>query len=243
MEAEFDVDMGPSEFSRILDGFDNTGGSGGDMETETDEDFEDINERVFLEYTGAGPRDLDGGDPPFGGFSPAIPSGEMAGNECKGRKVFNCKHKKLNGKSQVHRKYSFPIRTPSGISSTCKPKSKSHVTGIARKWKQVSRDGYTRKLSESNLFCFPDCSDYFPITSLQWKNNYEYPRKDIEVVLVTQFSSDRLPNLRLQLARWRGKSSVAVYIGSSEILETIVDSTVKRIQEAESLAKEFDQDA
>eukprot|EP00549_Striatella_unipunctata_P011744 CAMPEP_0118694456 /NCGR_PEP_ID=MMETSP0800-20121206/12533_1 /TAXON_ID=210618 ORGANISM="Striatella unipunctata, Strain CCMP2910" /NCGR_SAMPLE_ID=MMETSP0800 /ASSEMBLY_ACC=CAM_ASM_000638 /LENGTH=406 /DNA_ID=CAMNT_0006592923 /DNA_START=141 /DNA_END=1362 /DNA_ORIENTATION=+ len=58
----------------------------------------------------------------------------------------------------------------------------------------------------------------------------------IDVILVTQCSMDRLPNLQEQLANWKGKASVAVYLKENEVYDDCVVAIRSCIEEAEKRA-------
>ena len=72
---------------------------------------------------------------------------------------------------------------------------------------------------------------------ITWTRGGSVDRGSIEVVLVTQCSVDRLPNLQAQLARWTGKASIAVYLKPTDNkLEAYAD-ILSAIKKAKTVAR------
>jgi len=87
------------------------------------------------------------------------------------------------------------------------------------KAKEEFESSLVNVMSESgDLFDLPSASKVLHLLLTGWLLDGTNPRVNsgIDVVLVTQCSLDRLPNLEAQLESWGGKASVAVYLKPSE---------------------------
>jgi len=92
-------------------------------------------------------------------------------------------------------------------------------------------------------FDLPEVSGKSHSQLITWTCGGSVDRDSIEVVLVTQCSVDRLPNLQAQLALWTGKASIAVYLKPTDNkLEAYADilSTIKKAKTVARNNKSFD---
>ena len=85
------------------------------------------------------------------------------------------------------------------------------------------------------IFGLPEVSTKSHSVIVDWKCGFQAAEDNIGVVLVTQCSIDRLPNLQAQLACWKGKASVAIYqkptentlLATNAILSTLEQASTK----------------
>ena len=98
-----------------------------------------------------------------------------------------------------------------------------------------------KAMAEGNFFDLPNVSDESHTLLTEWsfnQNNIPYLSTEIEVVLVTQCSLDRMTNLQAQLACWTGKASVAVYLKPMEGRSDTIQAIMRTINRARKYAKE-----
>jgi len=94
------------------------------------------------------------------------------------------------------------------------------------------------EMSEGD-FPLPDVSIRGKQSTLlcKWNEMSASKKSRIQIVLVTQCSLDRLPNLAKQLIRWGGKSSVALYLKPNECTPDIRDKIINLVTSLRIAAK------
>jgi len=168
-------------------------------------------------YAGAGPRDLDDGGPSFGGFGNAA----LAGARRRARARKYSRLMRCARESAFHRCQAGYMN----LSFEAKPQNVDEHTesiwpsGLEEAWRDETRIQQVNAMAQSDFFALPEASDGKPIVLVEWcqsQQETQPPSSEIEVVLVTQCSLDRLSNLEGQLANWAGRASIAVYLKHGE---------------------------
>jgi hypothetical protein len=104
---------------------------------------------------------------------------------------------------------------------------------IIGQWMEDSRMQQIKAVAESDLFDVSNVSSKSHALLTEWSvANQVQPSANIEVVLVTQCSVDRLPNLQAQFAFWTGKASVAIYLKPTENKTNAIDGILSTIKKA-----------
>ena len=105
-------------------------------------------------------------------------------------------------------------------------------------WKDGVTAAQIEVISQSGvLSLLPEVS--IPKQVLEWSEvNCVSPesQSSIDVALVSQCSVDRLDNLREQLAAWKGKASVVVYVKENELALGIEGNVLSLVEEAKLCA-------
>lgn len=219
----------------------------GEYETETDgndrDDVMDANDAVGM-YAGAGPRDLDDGGPYFGGSSNAALAGARRRARARKKRMSMSRiREKANRRLKAgYRNLSIAETSPS--LEICKKES-VWPDNIVSSWIEEARIQQVKAMAESDLFDVPDVSSKAHSLLAEWSCiscDQQQSLAYIEVVLVTQCSIDRLPNLQAQLASWTGKASIAVYLKPAENKLDAIGDILSTIKEAKTIAgnKNFD---
>eukprot|EP00531_Pseudo-nitzschia_arenysensis_P009088 CAMPEP_0116146926 /NCGR_PEP_ID=MMETSP0329-20121206/17445_1 /TAXON_ID=697910 /ORGANISM="Pseudo-nitzschia arenysensis, Strain B593" /LENGTH=1715 /DNA_ID=CAMNT_0003642747 /DNA_START=204 /DNA_END=5348 /DNA_ORIENTATION=- len=206
-------------------------------------DAMDADEAVGM-YAGAGPRDLDDGGPSFGG------SGHAARSGARRRATARKKRRAMNRiREKANRRLKTGYRNLSIVGTSPKlgtyNEDSEWPDNIVSSWVAEARFEQIKAMAESDLFDLPEVSgkSHSLLTEWSYNSNDQYERHaNIEVVLVTQCSIDRLPNLQAQLASWTGKASVTVYLQLTEDRASAVDAILCAIKKAKasSGSKNFD---
>ncbi len=201
-------------------------------------DAMDADEAVGL-YAGAGPRDLDDGGPSFGGSGNAAQSG--ARRRATARKKIRSMNR-IREKANRRLKAGYRNLSIVGTSPTfgAQNEESEWPDNIASSWVAEAQFEQIKAMAESDLFDLPEVSGKSHSLLTEWTfNSYDnYERHaNIEVVLVTQCSADRLPNLQAQLACWTGKASVTVYLKLTEDKTSAIESILCAIKEAKNVSK------
>ena len=218
-----------------------------EYETGTDgndrDDIMDADDAVGM-YAGAGPRDLDDGGPYFGGSSNAALAGaRRRARTRKNRRSMSRIREKANRRLQAGYQ-NLSIAEASPALEICKKES-VWPDNIVSSWIEEARMQQIKAMAESDLFDIPEVSSKAHSLLVEWAYsscNQQQSIANIEVILVTQCSIDRLPNLQAQLASWTGKASIAVYLKPTENKLDAIDDILSTIKEAKTIAgnKNFD---
>jgi hypothetical protein len=199
--------------------------------TDAMDDVMDADDAVGM-YAGAGPRDLDDGGPSFGGAgNSALAGARRRARARKNRRSMSRVREKINRRL----KYGYENLSISETVPALKICQEESLwpEDIVSSWMEEARMRQIRAVAESDLFDLPNVSSRSSSLLTEWSvlTNKLQPSTNIEVVLVTQCSVDRLANLQAQLARWSGKASIAIYLKSTENKTDAIDrifSTVKK---------------
>jgi len=191
-------------------------------------------------YAGAGPRDLDDGGPSFGGSSHAALAGaQRRARARRNRKLMNRVRRNANRMAQSGYKDLRIINAvPKFEISTME---NSWPNDLVTLWMEEVQMEEVKAMAEGDFFDLPNVSDESHTLLAEWsfsQDNVAYLSTGIEVVLVTQCSLDRIPNLQAQLACWTGKASVAVYLKPMESRSDAIQAIMRTINEARNCAKE-----
>lgn len=212
-------------------------------------DYDDMNDIMEVDdvvgmYAGAGPRDLNDGGPSFGDSKNTARSG------ARRRATARKKRRDMNRmKEKVNRRLKFGYRNLSIVGTSPAFETRSEESdwpdNIVKNWVEEARFEQIKAMAESDLFDLPEVSgkSHSLLTEWSYESNRQQQRyANIEVVLVTQCSVDRLPNLQAQMACWTGKTSVAVYLKLRENKDSAVDDVLCAINEARTASgsKNFD---
>mmetsp|Transcript_33706 Transcript_33706/g.70870 ORF Transcript_33706/g.70870 Transcript_33706/m.70870 type:complete len:1720 (+) Transcript_33706:221-5380(+) len=167
-------------------------------------------------YAGAGPRDLDDGGPSFGSSRHAVLAG--ARRRARARKASRLMRRVRDG---TNRGLQMGYRRVDLITGKLQEDEKPYVN----MWPHDLVESWVEETQAQQIKAIAKCSFDLPAVSSQPihllkqfspDNSYLSSQNEIDVVLVTQCSLDRLPNLRAQLTHWTGKASVAIYLKPSE---------------------------
>lgn len=184
----------------------------GDISGE-DDDVADADDIVDM-YAGAGPQDLPDGGPSFGASRHAVLAG--ARRRARARKASRMMRRvrgDVNGRLRGYQKVDLIRRKPLGA----KLPENAWPTNLVQSWIEETRHQQIKAIAECNLFDLPAASGQPGRLLNQFSPDNTYlSTKEIEVILVTQCSLDRLQNLKAQLVSWTGKASVAIYLKPSE---------------------------
>lgn len=209
----------------------------GDMD-----DIMDADDAVGM-YAGAGPRDLDDGGPSFGGSNNAALAG--ARRRARARKK-NRSMNRVREKTNRRLKVGYQNLSITGTSPIEIRREESvWPDNIVSSWAEEAKMQQIKAMAEIDMFDLPDVSSKSNSLLTEWlysSIDKQLSHASIEVVLVTQCSIDRLPNLQAQLARWTGKASIAVYLKPTENKLDSIDAILSTIEEAKAGAgnKNFD---
>jgi len=178
-------------------------------------DSDDAGDVVDM-YAGAGPRDLDDGGPSFGSSRHAVLAG--ARRRARARKSSRLMRRV---REDTNRRLQMGYRRVDLITGKLqedeKPYGNMWPRDLVESWVEETQAQQIKAIAKCN-FDLPAVSTQ-PIYLLKQfspDNSYLSSQNEIDVVLVTQCSLDRLPNLRAQLTHWTGKTSVAIYLKPSE---------------------------
>lgn len=190
-------------------------------------------------YAGAGPRDLDDGGPSFGGSSNAALAG--ARRRVRAQKKERSRSRRVREKANRRLEAGYQNLSIADISptlQTCKEES-VWPDDFVSSWSEEAQMEQVKAMADSDLFDLPEVSSKFHSLLSEWScslSNQQRLLANIEVVLVTQCSLDRLLNLQAQLACWTGKASIAVYLRPTENKSDAVDAILSVIKEARATA-------
>ncbi|KAL7552382.1 hypothetical protein ACHAWF_015624 [Thalassiosira exigua] len=183
------------------------------------DDFNDTSDALGADeavgmYAGAGPRDLDDGGPSFGGSSNAALAGARRRAKARKTNKIMCRergraNKQLRGYKRLDLISPYEQSRIETISDNVWPNN------LVNDWVADVTIRQIEAIAEINSFDLPAASSGPHFLVHQWSADAQV-RDDIEVVLVTQCSLDRLTNLKAQLSCWTGKASVALYLKASE---------------------------
>jgi hypothetical protein len=207
------------------------------------DDIMDADDAVGM-YAGAGPRDLDDGGPYFGGSSNAALAGaRRRARTRKNRRSMSRIREKVNRRLKAGYQ-NLSLAEASPALEICKKES-VWPDDIVSSWVEEARMQQIKAMAESDLFDLPEVSSKEHSLLVEWSYsscNQQQSIANIEVVLVTQCSIDRLPNLQAQLASWTGKASIAVYLKPTENKLDAIDNILSTIKESKNVAgnKNFD---
>lgn len=212
----------------------------GDYSAAGDDDAMEADQAIEM-YAGAGPRDLDDGGPSFDGPGNAALSG--ARRRARMRKSARVMRRvRVNANLRLQKGYrnlriaEIPVRTEDWDA-----KESLWPSNLVDDWTNAVRSELVKAMSESDLFDLPPASAEPHYSLTKWStDNQLYLGTGIEVVLVTQCSMDRLPNLEAQLARWTGKASVAVYVKHTENKTEAMNTILSTIDMVRKRAKKND---
>ncbi len=122
-------------------------------------------------------------------------------------------------------------RSTTTRASTTAPKK---TVGLREVSSDTTRSTTTRASTTApkKIFGLPEVSTKSHSVIVDWKCGFQAAENDIGVVLVTQCSIDRLPNLQAQLACWTGKASVAVYKKTTESTLQATNAILSTLEQA-----------
>jgi Glycosyl-transferase for dystroglycan len=193
-------------------------------------------------YAGAGPRDLDDGGPSYGGCGNAALAG--ARRRARTRKV-NRKLIRAIDKSNRNLSGYRRLTLNRDVDAGGKEVEYPWPRDVKLRWITETREKQIEAMAQSDLLQLPDVVEEIPKLLLEWtdnaEDNFEADLK-IDVVLVTQCSLDRLPNLQAQLARWANKASVAIYLKPDECSVDAEEAITTTIKAARDEAEEAQRD-
>lgn len=213
--------------------------SGGDDVGGTD----DAEDAVAM-YAGAGPRDLDDGGPSFGGAGIAALAGARRRARAK-KQNRKLKRARENASNRLQSGYKSLALYAEGFEDGKRSIVETWPDDPKESWMEDARTEQIEAMSESDLFQLPDTSENeTPSLLVEWDEqvNHEIDaNSEIEVVLVTQCSLDRLSNLEAQLSNWKGKASVAVYVKPAEYhtgSKQVISSCIKNVKDCAEQARD-----
>jgi len=177
-------------------------------------DIIDADDAVGM-YAGAGPRDLDDGGPSSGGSRHAVLAGARRRAKArKARRLMSRVREDTNRRLQTgYRRVDLITGKLQGVQ---KPSGNMWPSDLVKSWVEETQIRQIKAIAKCNLFDLPDVSSQPTFLLKQWSPDSCLSTNDIEVVLVTQCSLDRLQNLKAQLTYWTGKASIAIYLKPSE---------------------------
>jgi len=241
LDEDFDVGAIESElgeipaYEAVTDDFD---------EAETDDLQTDDVDDVVEMYAGAGPRDLDDGGPAFGSAGNAALAGarRRARTRKSNRMQQRVRSSVASRCSVGYKSLSFPKVAPRREDRTGSLSASWHGN-LAGTLMQDVTAAQIDTISKSDFFTLPDVANSQVERILEWtKSSYSdlVSQVPIEVILVTQCSLDRLPNLQEQLVAWKGKASIAVYARHDASMVDAKRDIASHISEAKRRALESD---
>jgi len=201
------------------------------------DDIMDADDAVAM-YAGAGLRDLDDGGLTFDGSSNAALSGARHRAKAqKKRRSMSRVREKANCRSKAgYQKLSIAGESPP---SEIQNRERVWPDNIRSSWIEEARMQQIKAIAESDIFELPEVSRKLPFLLAEWSfslSDQQQSSVGIDVVLVTQCSLDRLPNLQAQLACWTGKASIAIYLKPTENKHDAIDDIMSTIREAKKIA-------
>lgn len=193
-----------------------------DYEGVPDSDYdgvEDADNAVDL-YAAAGPRDLDDGGPSSGGST----QGALAGARRRAitrkvdRRLIRAREKARGGLSMGYKRLKFGMDTDRDRDDGASDVVESWPDDLKSLWIEETMQAQIEAVAAQSdlLLHLPDVAEHTPSLLMEWSDETKASQLEIEVVLVTQCSLDRLQNLRAQLSSWAGKASIAIYVKPGE---------------------------
>lgn len=210
--------------------------------------IDDATDAVAM-YAGAGPRDLDDGGPSFGGCgSAALAGARRRARARKENRILKCARE--NASNRLLSGYKS-LALHEGFGNGTHSIDDTWPDDPMENWIEEAQAQQIESMSQSNLFQLPEVSEIeTPSLLVEWDEQGDHEidaSSGIEVVLVTQCSLDRLPNLEAQLLRWKGKASVVIYLkpkechnGTKQMILSCIENAKGRAEQPQERGGSFD---
>ena len=191
-------------------------------------------------YAGAGPRDLDDGGPSFGKHGHAALAGarRRARARVNNRAMVTARKKANCGLRTGYKNLTFaPVKKMFHIDYRIESFWPNH---LKESWTEETNLQQVQAMAQSDLFEIPEAPRESICLLTEWTSYHKPYVTDIDVILVSQCSFDRLKNLEAQLACWIGKASIAIYLKPNENQLKAESEILSSIKNTKKNSKTFD---